>query len=207
MCMLSTWRKTIDRKQAELGVLQSQLITLEKDKEKLKELQTVRNTAKMVFDTAAGMTQKTVEIKLGSIVTIALAAVFEENPYTFKMEFVPRRGTMECDLYFELNGEQLDPMSEAGYGSSDIASFASKISFRNASNTRPILLIDEPFKNLSRSYHILAATMMREICRKLDVQLIVISHIPELKEGADTTVVVALDNKRISHITPYMKEL
>lgn len=205
--MLSTWRKTIDRKQAESGVLQSQLITLEKNKEKLEKLQTVRNTAKMVFDTAAGMTQKTVEIKLGSIVTMALAAVFEEDPYTFKMEFIPRRGVMECDLYFELDGEQLDPMSEAEFGASDIASFASKISFRNAGNTRPILIMDEPFKNLSRSYHELTATMMREICKKLKVQLIVITHIPELKEGANATMVTIKDSKRISHIIPYTEEL
>ncbi len=118
--------------------------------------------------------------------------MFGDNSYEFLVNFIPRRNNVECDLKFSRDGEVVDPLSDSGLGAADIASVALKVSYLAASSCRPILWIDEPCKNLSRKYHTLAAIMFRELSKKLGIQLVVVTHIPEFMDEADNTINVKM---------------
>ena len=195
MSMLSIWTKKIEEKKIELTILEKQKDKLEDTLIKKQKRLETKEEAHAIVQTAAQMTQKVLEEQLGSVVSLALAAVFEENPYKFVVDFVQRRGTTECDLYFERKGELLDPLCDAGLGAADIASSTLRVSYWSSGETRPVLMVDEPCKNLSRDYQAAAAIMFKELCHKLGLQMIVVTHIPDFRERCDKMFLVQMDSK------------
>jgi len=190
--MLSNYRKQVNEVKADRRVLLGQLEDL-KGLDKTLELElTVREEAHAIIQKAAQVTQQSIEGQLGSVVTTALAAVFPD-PYSFKVEFVSKRNTTECEFYFERNGNRTPPLSDSGFGAADIASVALKISYREMSKTRPILFMDEPCKNLSKDYQTIAAGVFRGLCEKLGLQMVAITHIPDFRQAADQLFIVEKD--------------
>jgi DNA repair exonuclease SbcCD ATPase subunit len=148
------------------------------------EVQTLAQ-AKTVVQEAARMTQQQLEVHLSSLVSSALAAVFPD-PYEFKVEFVDRRGRVECDLYFARgNMTHLDPMTSSGGGPLDVASLALRMAFWALSRSRPVIILDEPFKFVSTDLHQACAEMLRGLAKQLHLQIIMISHLPGIVEAAD----------------------
>jgi len=129
-------------------------------------------------------TQKSIEQNIGRIVSLALNAIFDE-PYDFKIEFVKRRNKMECDLFLESNGEKMIPSDSVGGGVLDVISFSLRLAFVMLSQSRRILILDEPMKNLSRNYQPKAAEMIKMLSEKLGIQVIMTTHIPEFISSAD----------------------
>lgn len=201
MNMLSTYRKKVTDKVADLRILEKQQSKTQVNIDRNNKILATRQESHAYIQAAAEVTQKTLEQQLSAVVSPALAAVFiDKDPYEFVVDFVQRRNTTECDLMFNRNGEPVDPLSDAGLGPADIASVALKVSNRTASDTRAVLIIDEPLKNLSKSYHTLAAIMFRELSKKLNLQLIIITHVPDLREGANRLITVDM-HKEISYVT------
>ena len=196
--MLSTWKQTLIEKQAERSVLNRQLKNQQKDLEQWNAQLEKREIAHQIVQIAAQLTQETLQEQLGSVVSMALSSVFED-PYEFVVEFVSKRNSTECNLAFERHGEKCEPLDDSGYTAADIASVALRISFRETGDTRPILILDEPCKNISKDYKALTAIMLREICKKLGLQMIVISHIPEFREGAEQLFMITIDSQGVSH--------
>lgn len=137
-------------------------------------------------------TQSQLEFHISDITSLALEGVFA-NPYKLVTEFVDRRGKMECDLIFERNDNQIKP-KDGGFGSMDIASLALRVACwsMKAPRTRNFILLDEPFRNLSADNHEAASQMLKELSDKLNLQLIIISHIPALATYADRTFKVSM---------------
>lgn len=132
----------------------------------------------------AEKTQLNIGKRIADLVTLALAAVFDD-PYEFQIDFVQRRGGTEADLSFVRNGNQLDPMTASGGGAIDIASFALRLAVWTLGKSRPLFILDEPFRNLSLDLQGKAGLMLRELSRKLGIQVIMVSHNPEIISGAD----------------------
>lgn len=185
---LSSIQITKEQKLAQLAVLDDGIVDAGK---KL----FLSEQALAVLQAVAHTLQRAVQVQLGSITTSALEAVLNDDGYKFKMDFVNRRNNTECDLIFESDGHELKPFDDSGFGAIDIASFALRVSFWRFSKTRNILLFDEPFRNLSRTEHRRMAEMVKRLCEAVGVQMIVVSHIPELAEVADTTFTVVKRNK------------
>lgn len=141
--------------------------------------------AKELVLAVAKQTQMTIGERISDLVSLALASVFDENAYILDIDFVQRRGVTEADIYFCKDGNRLDPFSASGGGALDIASFALRIAVWSLSRTTPIFLLDEPFKHLSIEYQVKAGMLLRELSRKLNFQIIIISHNPEVISGAD----------------------
>ena len=51
--------------------------------------------------------------------------------------------------------------------------------------TRPTIIIDEPFRNLSKKFHLPASQMLQEISDKLKIQFIISTHTATLADFAD----------------------
>jgi DNA repair exonuclease SbcCD ATPase subunit len=142
--------------------------------------------AREIIRKVGAETQNQLTFHIKDIVSLALDSVFD-SPYTFGTDFVQRRQRTECDLYFERDGNRIDPMTASGVGAVDIASFALRIASWSMARprTRNVIILDEPFRFLSENYQEQAALMLREISQRLGIQLIVITHNQTLTTYAD----------------------
>lgn len=137
------------------------------------------------FKQAALYTQNYLETHLSNIVTKALRAVFFEKDVQFKVEFVERRNTSECDMFLIEDGEEYDLLDDRGHGMADIASMALRVAYILLDNVSNVLVMDEPFRNLSKKRQPYASKMIKELSRELDMQFIIATHITHLVDYAD----------------------
>ncbi len=146
-------------------------------------------------------TQQGLQFHISDITSLALEAVFE-NPYELKAEFVQRRNKTECDLFFQRQGDKIDPLSGSGVGAVDVAAFALRIASWSMSHprTRNTIILDEPFRFLSEDYQEQASQMLKEISQRLGIQFIIVTHEQVLASYADRTFEVKI-KKGISNVT------
>lgn len=149
---------------------------------------TIRLTeqAQTIMQEVARLTQEELKYQISDIVTLALASVFND-PYTFEVEFVTRRGKTEADLWFVRRGTKIHPLDASGGGAVDVACFALRVALWKLSqpHTRPVLILDEPFKHLSIDLQGRAADMVKALSQELGLQIIEISHVQDAIESAD----------------------
>ena len=160
-------------------------------KDKVKNLALLENTqkAREVTQTVAESTQKQIEYHISSLVTMAIQAVYPDNPYEFKLRFVMRRNKTEADLIFAKGENETDDILNAGGGGpADVAAFALRIATWSLKKTRNVLLLDEPFRCISQDKQEKCSEMLKEISDKLKLQIILISHLPELIGSADKVI-------------------
>lgn len=149
-----------------------------------------------LFQKAAQDTQQKLEFHISNLVSTALAAVFDD-PYTFQLEFVQKRNKTEAELWFVRNGEKMKPIDASGGGAVDVASFALRIAFWSLTKkTRPLIILDEPFKHLSADLQNRASDMLKMLSENLGLQIILVSHIDQLISTADKEFKVSLNRGR-----------
>jgi hypothetical protein len=224
-------RRILDRRIGERNYIQGEFIQASVDAGTLQDLCLELEEAQRVIQTVAQMTQKELEFHISSLVSLALAAVFDD-PYEFIVEFVQRRGRTECDLWFvrspqgngtvekgngpggavekgngpggaveKGNGDKvkIDPMTASGGGAVEVASFALRVALWSMATprTRNVLLLDEPLKFLKGD--ILperGSRMIQLLSERLNLQIIMVSHIADQIEGADRRIEVKLKDGR-----------
>lgn len=193
-------RQKLERKKGQQTQLQSDLQIAKSEEENISSEIINTEQAQAIIQIVAQKTQEELEYRLSEIVSLALAAVFDD-PYKLKVDFVIRRGKTECDLLFEKNGEIFDPLTSSGGGTVDIASMALRVAIWSLTQpkTRNVLILDEPFRFLSKEYQIKASIMLKELSKKLQLQIIMVSHSEFLIEGADKVFQVSIE-KGISKI-------
>jgi DNA repair exonuclease SbcCD ATPase subunit len=146
--------------------------------------------ARTIVQNVAEATQNKLEYHISNLVTAALKAVFPD-PYTFELRFVQRRNKTEADLVFIKNGNETDDlMNTAGGGAVDVASFALRVALWSITKSRPVLIMDEAFKFLSVDLQEKASSMLKEISDKLGLQIILVSHLPQIISAADNVIMV-----------------
>ena len=122
-------------------------------------------------------TQNQLSFHIKDITSLAMEAVFN-NPYALAMEFVNRRNKTECDLYFERDGNRVEPLDGGGGGAADVASFALRVASWSLQrpHTCNVLLLDEPFKHLKgENENRRVLEMLRKISQELKMQIIMVS--------------------------------
>ena len=119
---------------------------------------------------------------------MALQNVFYDDPYEFVTRFVPRRGRLECDRFFSKEGNEIDPMESCSYGACNTANIGCRISLWSLNPNRPCFILDEPLKDLSKDRSSDSSKMWKEVCDKFKIQIIMISHDPEIVNYADNVI-------------------
>lgn len=150
--------------------------------------------ARGIIQIVSSETQKKLEYQISNLVSSALASVFT-NPYKFNLLFVQRRNKMEADLIFSKDSNETnDLINTAGGGAVDIASFALRVALWSIKRTRPVMIIDEAFRFLSLDLQQKASDMIKEISSKLNIQVILISHLPGMIKAADKVIEIEQRN-------------
>ena len=110
--------------------------------------------------------------------------VFEES-YKFKINFERKRGKTEAVFVFIKDGQELDAASSIGGGVIDLASFALRLSclILARPQRRRVMILDEPFRFVSRNHRGRLKSMLEILSTELKVQFILVTHDKELMIG------------------------
>ena len=156
--------------------------------------------ARAIIQQVARETQEQVQFHISDIVSMALETIFDK-PYDFVVDFTIKRGKTECELYLKRNGHRVNPMNCGGGGVVDVVSFSLRIALwtLQTPRSRKTVVLDEPFKWLSKDLLPRACELLQEVSRKMELQLIIITHLDELMEGADKIFNVSI-RKGVSHV-------
>lgn len=152
--------------------------------------------AKAIVRLVALQTQQQLQFELSDCVTNAQSDVFPDQHYAFDVEFVEKRGTTECVLSFVRDGGKIDPLAASGYGPVDIAAFALRaVCWAMSKKTRPVFVLDEPFKHLKgEDANRRAIKLMSMLSKELGIQIITVSdeRAPreDIAKGADKLFLV-----------------
>ena len=188
-------RSQLDQMKGRKEALVERLEKLDYDEKSLLIKAKQLEEAQTIIQTIAIQTQKELQYHISSITSSALEAIFPE-PYELQVEFIEKRGRTETDIYFTNKGERIDPMTGSGGGAVDIAAFSLRCSMWKLQipNSRNTIILDEPFRFLSRDLQSKAAQMLREISSNLRLQIIMVTHNDDLIEAADKLFIVYKKN-------------
>jgi DNA repair exonuclease SbcCD ATPase subunit len=182
---LSSWGRTVARLRAQQtragDMLAAAVAELEVAKGELEAAMQALTDAREIGRTI----QQQAHARIAQLVTRCLAAVFEEDPYEFDIAFEQRAGRTVAALAFLRAGRRLNPTEAAGGGACDVAAFALRTACIMLARPprRRLLLLDEPFRYLSREYRPRARALIEALSQELDVQFIIVTHDPEFIIG------------------------
>lgn len=134
------------------------------------------NGLKAVIQQVAKETQDKLRLRFEAIVQACLDAVFP-NSYTFKMEFISRRGQVEVDMWLDKDGTRMDPLDSNGGGVVDVMSIALRLCCLTLSTNSKILLLDEPFGHLRGEARERLGELLAIISEKLNVQILMVGDV------------------------------
>jgi len=200
MTAVSQLRNNLERLKGQKIQVRKSLIEVKQEFKEAKRSLHLHEKAKEVIRIVGLETQTKLKFHIEDIVSLALEAVFPK-PYELKLNFVQRRNKTECDLTFVRDEMEIDPIEASGVGAIDVAAFALRIASwsMNVPHTRNTIILDEPFRFLSKNYQEQASVMIKEISQKLGIQFIVVTHENALTESADKIFEVSI-KKGISKI-------
>ena len=184
--------------QIKKGVRQRIETELEAKETKLKQLQTdlfSYEKARAIMQLVAKETQEQLEYKISELVSLGLSAIFD-NPYELVLNYEIKRGKTEADLLFKRGENVVKPMLASGGGAVDVAAFGLRVAIWSLKSprTRNTIVLDEPFRFLSKQHQVKAGQLLSEISSKLGIQIIMVTHNQEFISAADKVFNVKKEN-------------
>jgi DNA repair exonuclease SbcCD ATPase subunit len=150
-----------------------------------------------IFQEVATMVQDKMVYHISEVSNLALDAIFE-NPYKLSIYFEIKRNQSECYILFSKGEEkkEIDPLNASGGGVVDIVSYSLRVSLWSikSGSLIPVIMFDEPLKNLSENYQNQAGQILREVCKKLGLQIIMVTHIGNYIGFADNQIKIGIEN-------------
>lgn len=163
-------------------------------RQSLSEAQRIAETAEQVrvfFTVVAEEQRKQLEERVQSLVDYGVQAVFGPA-YRFRVKSELRGKTVKTEFFLVEDGLELPLLEATGGGVGDVVSFLLRVVMLCLVRPvqRRLLVLDEPFKFVSKEYHHQVQTLLKELVEALDLQLIVVTHEPLFVEVATTVVKV-----------------
>lgn len=132
-------------------------------------------------------TQSQLKFQIEDIVNLALETCFP-NEYEFQLQFNIARGKTDAELVFlsQKTGRPIDPMNASGGGVVDLTCFALRIaSYALEQGVDNVIILDEPFRFISRDLQARAGEILKSLSTKLGLQIVMVTHIGQMIDVAD----------------------
>lgn len=142
--------------------------------------------AQLILQTVAQSLQQKAHEQIARVVTQCLQMVFYDEDYAFKIRFEKKRGKTEAKLLLLNKGHEVEePLEEDSGGVLDVASFALRLSclVLTKPRLRRLLVMDEPFKNISEEYEEHVKNMLLTLSKDFGLQIIMVTHEDGFKCG------------------------
>ena len=184
--MLTELKEALQIKKGVRQRIESELLS---KTDKKKQLQTDLfsfEKARAIMQLVAKETQEQLEYKISELVSLGLSAIFD-NPYELVLNYEIKRGKTEADLLFKRGENVVKPMLSSGGGAVDVAAMGLRIAIWSLKSprTRNTIVMDEPFRFLSKQHQVKAGQLLSEISSKLGIQIIMVTHNQEFISAAD----------------------
>ena len=167
--------------------LRSNRLKIAKEKNLIESLE----MAKAYVIRIGNQARKEVKKFIEDTVTFAIQTVYGEE-YKFVAQFnYDKRDQFEVQWFINKNGILLEPRKDTiSGGLTDVTAFSIRLVIHALEEPEPapILIMDEPFKNISKKYIPLVSKMIKDITEMLNLQIIMCSHTDELIEQADNII-------------------
>lgn len=181
-----------------VGRLQGEYNMLVKDQtksqtliNKYEEESVITSQAVELLTKVQEVTRDKVKNKFEDLVSYALRFITQED-YKFILDFDKRGNLGELDFkVLSPNGEEPEnPVDQNGEGIKDIIGVALRAVLMEVSNPKinGFLVFDESFKQLSKGNLELAWEFIKQLNKKLDRQVIFITHCPVFIENSDNLI-------------------
>ena len=147
-------------------------------------------------------TQSQLKFQIEDIVNLALETCFP-NEYEFQLQFNIARGKTDAELVFlsQKTGRPIDPMNASGGGVVDLTAFALRIaSYALEQGVDNVIILDEPFRFISRDLQARAGEILKSLSTKLGLQIIFVTHVPEFVDISDKVFEVKKDKDGKSRV-------
>lgn len=183
----SDYRSLVNYKKEELRIKREQLELKRKDiqgvEEKLASLKKIAG----IFKKSAVSSQEYLSEYLTALVTDSIKVVFPDRNLIFRVEFSTARDT-QCNVSLEEDGKKLSLFDSEGYGVLDIISIVLRAAYIVLDKSEKIMILDEPFRNLSVDRHEAASKMLYDLSHRLKMQIIINTHLIGIEDIADKTI-------------------
>ena len=130
-----------------------------------------------------------------SLVTEALTSIFEKD-IRFNIKLYSYRNEPAIDVSVIENNLEVDPQKSCGGGLNDIISFVIKILLIYLKKSSRIIILDEPLKFLSRDYIEQSSNFIHDISKRMNIQIILVSHKPDLEISCDKLITIEKNENR-----------
>ena len=170
------------KKQVENNLIQNKA-TLDNLNNRIKLLE----QAQAFLQKVAQDTQSQLKFQIEDIVNLALETCFP-NEYEFQLQFNIARGKTDAELVFlsQKTGRPIDPMNASGGGVVDLTAFALRIaSYALEQGVDNVIILDEPFRFISRDLQARAGEILKSLSTKLGLQIVMVTHIGQMIDVAD----------------------
>lgn len=118
------------------------------------------------------------------------------------MEYVSSRGKTEVRFNVFNNGSLIDPMNQCGGGLVDVLCFCLRMAVYSISSVNNVIVLDEPFRYISRSLRGQVAELLSILSEKLNIQILEVTHMDEFSNSANNKVFI----KKINGISEVIKD-
>jgi DNA repair exonuclease SbcCD ATPase subunit len=164
---------------------------------------TLLNSSKQFLISYSEFSKEKVKEKLENLANTALRAVFTDKSIVFRIISDRQKRGLYYDLMVETDGEIMPLFDGKGGGVMDIISIAMRISFLKLfqHKLRQSIILDEPFKNLDSDRVTLAIEWLKTVSRELEIQFIIVTHIPSLIDSADKAFKMNIINGKSEVVT------
>ena len=124
------------------------------------------------------------------LVTEALSHIFQKD-INFRISLESYRNQPAINVMITEDAFVLDPQKSCGGGMNDIIALVFKIIFVYLSGSQKTIVLDESLKFLSTNYLQTASNFLAEICSRLQMQLILVTHKEDLQLSADKIITIS----------------
>ena len=127
--------------------------------------------------------QQKVHAQVAAVVGKCLSAVFGGD-YAFEIEFTAKRGKTEAKVWLLKDSRRSDPRDDSG-GVRDVVSLGLRLAklLMERPTKRRMLILDEPFKGVSKKYRPKVAELIERLSKELKVQFLITTHDSEFMVG------------------------
>lgn len=193
-------RSILDKQRGSKSILDSQLSEQSAKRDSLKRDLPNIEEAQALLQKVAQDTQSQLQYHLEDIVNTGLETCFPET-YNSHIDFILKRGKTECDIYLtDYQGNRVDPLQDNGGGLADIVAFSLRLACWTIGSSDNVLVFDEPFKFLSADLKPLAGELLQTLSKKMNLQILCVSHDESLIDIADKTFKIVKGNDEKSSL-------
>ena len=183
----SDYRSLVNYKKEELRIKREQLESKRKDIQSMEEKLASLKKIAGIFKKSAVSSQEYLSEYLTALVTDSIKVVFPDRNLIFRVEFSTARDT-QCNVSLEEDGKKLSLFDSEGYGVLDIISIVLRAAYIVLDKSEKIMILDEPFRNLSVDRHEAASKMLYDLSHRLKMQIIINTHLIGIEDIADKTI-------------------